>query len=301
MTISGTVNVTPGGSFAASSGPLLIEAATVNLQSGGALTANAQNASSTTASIDVESSAVTLAGGSSIRGDAVTLNAAVGTVGIDTTLSGGAQITSTALQIQAATLNLTNQSGAIIVGARSEENGSTPAGFVANETIQNYASTLSSGTLQVTGASSITVDSTGVLDGRQVVNGAASGNSLNMSLVAPTITVANGAQILTQAINTATTSSTTGTAYGSGSINLNAFGGSGLSMAGTLRGGNISLATDGPLALAATAVIDGREALQSGTSTAQPYNVTLSAASIGVTSGARIYGNLVDFDFTEAR
>ena len=238
-------------------------------------------------STGVSGSSVTLAAGSSITGSAVAVTAA--TISIDASYNGGAQIAATSLQLNASQLNLTTSASAMYVGCTilsdsscaTSDTNSGASGFVDDSTIANYVAAMQGGgTLALNASSSISVDSTGLIDVREISGVASAANALNVVLTAPTITVAAGGQILAEAINSA------GTTYTSGNVTLTASGSSGISVAGVINGGNITLSAPAASSsgIAVTGTIDGA-------------NITLATPVISVT-GASIVAGTVDFDLT---
>lgn len=182
---------------------------------------------------------LTFAANSNVSGHGIILNAgAAGVININAASNGGAQIAAqTPLQVTAAQINLTS-AAAMIVGNASTSTSTAAAGFVSNTTIANYVTALHGiGTLQLSAANSITVDGTGVVDGTKMTSNLSTGNSVNLLLTAPSITVAALGKVVALAVNTASTH------YSSGSVTLNAAGsGSGLvSVAGTVKGGIVLL------------------------------------------------------------
>ncbi len=244
---------------------------------------------------------LTLAAGSAVTGGTVALNAGPnGAITIDADKTGGAQIASSSLQFVAATLDLTTSAQTLTVGDKGEA-ASGSAGFVTNQAVQAYVAAMNGyGTLQLQAASTITIDATGIVDTRALdpTRTFSTNNSLNVALAAPAITIAQGGQVLAQAVNAS------GTTFTPGSVLVDATGASttvGIDLAGTIKGGAIALtAPTAPITLEATASIDARQLDPQSNVTGSPLDVAFSAPSIAVASGASLYGNIVAFDFTES-
>ena len=247
----------------------------------------------TTVNLDLTAPTLNLAAGSSITGNTVALNA--GTININAAANGGAQVSAhTALQLTATQVNLTS-AAAMVVGASTDANAAA-AGFIANTAIAGYAAAMNgSGTLALQASASITVDPSGIVDTRELTAGVSSGNSVNLAFTAPTIDVAALGQVRAEAVNA------NGTSYTPGNVTMTALGaGSGITIAGIVKGGNVSLTTDQQaIAIAATGVIDARQVDQNSNPTGQPLTITFAAPAITVASGAKLYGGAVDFAFTE--
>ncbi|WP_210254868.1 hypothetical protein [Methylocapsa sp. S129] len=247
---------------------------------------------------------ISLAAGAELSGGAVSLNAGVGgAINVNVAASGGAQITaSTGLQLTAATVTLTTAAD-MLVGDAIKDSNNSAAGFIANQTIAGYVADMGgSGALQLSAASSITVDPSGIVDSRQMTSSVSTGNSVSLALTAPTIDIAaptvdypTGGQVLAQAVNA------NGTAYTPGDVTLTALGaGAGITVAGVIKGANISLTTDQqPITVAATGVLDARQLDQSGNPTGQAFHITLAAPLINIDSGASLHAGAVTFVFTE--
>ena len=237
---------------------------------------------------------LTLAAGSSVSGGALGLTAGpTGVINIDADSKGGAAVSATSLQFQAAMLNLPTTAQTLTVGDQTETVAASVAGFVSSQTIQTYVAAMDgTGTLTLTAPSAIIVDATGAVDTRQIAGGASTGNSLNVALLAPTVTIAAGGQVLGQAINA------TGTSYTGGNVVVSA---SGIDVAGTIKGANIALAASTKaITLETTASIDARQLDASGTITGPAFDIALQAPSISVASGANLHGSTVAFAFTES-
>ena len=284
---NGTVASYLAASLSVSSTFVLTAGNSISVDGGGTVDGGA------TINIDLAAPTLNLAAGSSIAGNIIALNA--GTININAAANGGAQIfAETGLQLTAAQVNLTSTS-VMIVGAGTDANLAA-AGFVNNTAIGGYAAAMNgSGTLGLAASTSITVDPSGIVDGRRLSAGVSSGNSVNLAFTAPTIDIAALGQVRAEAVNQ------NGTSYAPGSVTMTALGGSGITIAGIVKGGNVSLATDlQAIAIAATGVIDARQLDQNSHPTGQPLTITLSAPAITVANGAKLNGGAVDFAFTES-
>ncbi|HEY1943653.1 MAG TPA: leukotoxin LktA family filamentous adhesin, partial [Roseiarcus sp.] len=241
-----------------------------------------------------------LAAGSAVAGGTVGLDAGPnGTITIDADNTGGAQIAAATLQLTASTLDLTTSAQTLTVGDQGEA-ASGSVGFVTNQAIQTYVAAMSGyGTLELQAPSLVTIDATGSVDTRQLSSGGVStNNSLNVALVAPAITIAQGGKVLAQAVNAG------GSTFTPGSVLVDATGASataGIDLAGSIKGGAIALtAATAPITLEATASIDARQLDGQGNVVGLPFNIALSAPSIAVASGASLYGDVDAFAFTES-
>ena len=179
----------------------------------------------------------------------------------------------------------------MIVGNGSTSANTAAAGFVSNATIARYAGVLGSGSsFSLSASSQITVDSTGVVDGRRMNGAVSNANSVdNIVFSAPTINIDSGGQVLAQAVNT---TGANATSYTSGRVIMNAFGaGSGLNVSGTVKGAFLGFSTDqAAITVGSTAVI-----------VADPTRViNFSGPSITVTTGASITGSTVGFFFAQS-
>ncbi len=288
-------NTTVASFVAALSGTTAFElsaSSSINVAAGGAVDAGAN-------AVTLTAPSLTLAGGSAVKGGTVGLDAGPsGTITIYADSTGGAQIAAATLQLTAPTLDLTTSAQTLTVGDQGEA-ASGSVGFVTNQAIQTYVAAMSGyGTLELQAPSVVTIDATGIVDTRQLSSGVSTNNSLNVALVAPAITIAQGGQVLAQAVNAS------GSTFTPGSVLVDATGTSatvGIDLAGTIKGGAIALtAAAAPITLEATASIDSRQLDPPNNVTGLPFNIALSAPSIAVASGASLYGNVDAFAFTES-
>jgi hypothetical protein len=248
----------------------------------------------TTVNVTLNAPTLSLLAGSYLRGDTVTLTSNTGSsqVNINAASNGGAQVlTNTALQINASRVVLSSTANMIVGNAATDLPANTSAaGYVSNATIARYAGALAGGnTLTLDASSQITVGATGIIDGRHMTGGVSSGNSLRLTLAAPTINIDAGAQVLAQAVNT---TGANATSYTSGSVIMNAFGaGSSLSVSGTVKGAFLGFQTDqGSITVGSTAVI-----------LADPTRViNFGGPAISVNTGASITGSTVGFFFAHS-
>ena len=277
---------------AASSG-----SATFELSATHSLTVDAGGAIDGGSSIGIELNAptVTVAASSTVRGTNVSLTA--GTVNIDVGGSTGAQLVAgTALQLNAPQVNLVGGASAMIVGNSSQDTADAgAAGFVTSAVVAGYAQAMGGkGTLQLQATASITVDPHGIVDGRQLAANVSTGNSVNIALSAPTIDIASGGQVRAEAVNA------NATAYTPGNVTLTALGaGSGITVYGTITGGNIALTTDQqPIAIASTGLIDARQLDNNSAPTGPALTIALSGPSVTVAAGAQLRAGTVDFGIT---
>ncbi|MBR1212048.1 leukotoxin LktA family filamentous adhesin [Bradyrhizobium sp. JYMT SZCCT0180] len=244
----------------------------------------------TAVNVTLNAPTLNLLAGSYVRGDTVALTANVsgGQININAASNGGAQVlTNTALQITASRVVLSSAAN-MIVGNGSTSTNTGAAGFVSNATISRYAGVLGGGaTLSLSASSQITVDSTGIVDGRRMNGAVSNAHSVeNIVLSAPTINIDNGGQVLAQAVNAG------GTSFTSGRVIMNAFGaGSGLKISGTVKGAFLGFSTDqASITVGSTAVI-----------IADPTRVVnFSGPAITVTTGASITGSTVGFFFNQS-
>ncbi|MBR1196473.1 leukotoxin LktA family filamentous adhesin [Bradyrhizobium sp. AUGA SZCCT0158] len=244
----------------------------------------------TTVNVTLNAPTLNLLAGSYVRGDTVALsaNTSGGQVNINAASNGGAQVlTNTALQIIASRVVLSSTAN-MIVGNGSTSTNTGAAGFVSNATISRYAGVLGGGaTLSLSASSQITVDSTGIVDGRRMNGAVSNAHSVeNIVLSAPTINIDNGGQVLAQAVNAG------GTSFTSGRVIMNAFGaGSGLNISGTVKGAFLGFSTDqASITVGSTAVI-----------VADPSRViNFNGPSINVVTGASITGSTVGFFFNQS-
>ncbi|MBR1143695.1 leukotoxin LktA family filamentous adhesin [Bradyrhizobium sp. AUGA SZCCT0431] len=247
----------------------------------------------TTVNVTLNAPTLNLLAGSYVRGDTVALTSTTsgGQVNINAASTGGAQVlTNTGLQITASRVVLSSAAD-MIVGNGSTSSNTGAAGFVSNATIARYAGAVGSGaTLSLSAASRITVDSTGIVDGRRMAGAVSNANSVdNIVFTAPTINIDSGGQVLAQAVNT---TGANATSFTSGRVIMNAFGaGSGIDVSGTVRGGYLAFSTDqASITVGSTAVI-----------AADPSRyVNFNGPSINVNTGASISAGTVGFFFAQS-
>ncbi|MBR1266082.1 leukotoxin LktA family filamentous adhesin [Bradyrhizobium sp. AUGA SZCCT0222] len=244
----------------------------------------------TAVNVTLNAPTLNLLAGSYVRGDTVALTSTTsgGQVNINAASNGGAQIlTNTALQITASRVVLSSAAN-MIVGNGSTSSNTGAAGFVSNATIARYAGAVGSGaTLSLSAASQITVDSTGIVDGRRLAGAVSNANSVDQIVfTAPTINIDSGGQVLVQAVNAG------GTSYTSGRVIMNAFGaGSGINLSGTVRGGFLGFSTDqASITVGSTAVLAGDPSRY----------VNFNGPSISVNTGASISAGTVGFFFAQS-
>ena len=235
---------------------------------------------------------LTLLAGAYLRGDTVLLDAGIaGTINVNAAANGGAQIVSnTALQFNAAHLVLTSAATAF-VGDGTTSTNTAAAGFIANATVARYSAAMNGiGDLTVSAATALTVDATGVIDTRQLgSDGGSTGAALDVTLAAPTITIASGGRVLAQSNNTADS------IFTSGSITLDATGGApgAVTVAGLLSGNDITLKATS-VALNASAVIDSRNRDSNGNALSNSGDVSVTANSINAAAGSQILAGTIN-------
>ena len=239
-------------------------------------------------SVTLSAPTLTLMAGSYLRGDTVTLDSGIaGTININAASNGGAQVlANTALQFTGTHLVLTSTASAIVGDGTSDTSTNrNAAGFISNAAIARYAAAMSGlGDLTVSAATAITVDATGVIDTRQLgSNGASTGKALDVTLTAPTITVASGGKVLAQSNNTADL------IFASGNITLDATGSApgAVTVAGLLSGNDITLKASS-VALNSSAVLDSRNRDVDGNALSNSGDVSVTANSITASAGSQI-------------
>jgi hypothetical protein len=235
---------------------------------------------------------LSLLAGSYVRGDTVLLDAgAAGTINVNAAANGGAQVvTSTGLQFIAAHLNLTSTATAFVGDGTSSANRNA-AGFISNASIARYSAAMGGlGDLTVSAASALTVDGSGIIDTRRLgSDGVSNGKSLDVTLKAPTITIASGGQVLAQSVNTSDVM------YTAGNIILDATSGApgAVTVAGLLSGGSVAL-KGASVALNSTAVLDTRNRDSSGNALGNSGDVTITASSITAVAGSQILAGAIN-------
>ncbi|MET4255568.1 hypothetical protein ABIC09_000496 [Bradyrhizobium sp. S3.12.5] len=235
---------------------------------------------------------LTLLAGSYLRGDTVLLDSgASGTINVNAAANGGAQMmTNTALRFIAAHLMLTSASTAFVGDGTSSANKNA-AGFISNAAIARYSAAMGGlGDLTVSAATALTVDSTGIIDTRQLgSDGVSNGKSLDVALKAPTIAIASGGQVLAQSVNTSDVTFT------AGKIILDATSGApgAVTVAGLLSGGSVTLKGTS-VALNPTAIIDTRNRDSDGNALRDSGDVTITANSITAAAGSQIQAGAVN-------
>jgi hypothetical protein len=239
-------------------------------------------------SVTLSAPTLTLMAGSYLRGDTVTLDSGIaGTININAASNGGAQVlANTALQFTGTHLVLTSTASAIVGDGTSDTSTNrNAAGFISNAAIARYAAAMSGlGDLTVSAATAITVDATGVIDTRQLgSNGASTGKALDVTLTAPTITIASGGKVLAQSNNTADL------IFASGNITLDATGSApgAVTVAGLLSGNDITLKASS-VALNSSAVVDSRNRDVDGNALSNSGDVSVTANSITASAGSQI-------------
>ena len=305
---------------------LVASASTINVMAGSQITTTAINAGGTNYSagsvffnaFNGSTGAITVAG--AVNGANVSLQASSSITIAASAVIGAWQVTSQnqavaygQIDITAPTITVANgaqisadtaafhlQVSDLIIGDKTQDSGDASApGFVDNATIASYVTALGGiGSVKLDATNSITIDPHGVIDTRRFDANTkfATAGSLGIVLSAPGVTVAKGGQLLANVVNDVANN----LIYAPGDVTLTSVAASlpygspspmGINVAGTIKGGNITLSTDlAPIFVTATGVIDTRQADANGNSTANPTNITLTTGSsnIVVAAGAQL-------------
>ncbi|MCP3390837.1 leukotoxin LktA family filamentous adhesin [Bradyrhizobium sp. CCGB12] len=146
---------------------------------------------------------------------------------------------------------------------------------------------------------SVTLAAHAVIDTRHLdANGHSTGDANNVLIHAQTINIQNGAQILTQAVNS-------GTNYSDGNVTINndvvngaAAPAVDVTIDGKILAGNVTIQASNSVTLSSHAQIDTRALDSANHSYRNAHNVTITAPTISVNNGAKILAQAANFGGT---
>ncbi len=136
---------------------------------------------------------------------------------------------------------------------------------------------------------SVTLAANAVIDTRHLdVNGHSTGNANNVLIHAQTINIQNGAQILTQAVNSGTTYSDGNVTINNDVVNGAASPAVDVTIDGKILAGNVTIQASNSVTLSSHALIDTRPLDSASHSYRNAHDVSIAAPTITMNNGAKI-------------